>query len=99
MTQASLADTDGLTRMMDTADKTGSKDLARVAFAVATRRDDAAAGQLVQRYLAMFPEHKTVYEEYRQIPTEEQLARQRENLDRLVTVPDRARLVPRPRVG
>jgi hypothetical protein len=97
LAQASLADTDGLASMMGVAEQAGNKDLARVAFTVATRRDEPAAAEIASRYLTLVPEHRGFYAEWNAMPSEEQLSRQRDNIDRLISAPAREQLIPRPK--
>jgi hypothetical protein len=99
LTRAALASEEELRELIDMASFTGSKDIARVAFIVSAKR---GYGDLVNRYLNEIDGSsatRDLYEEWTQIPSAELLDRQRENLDRLVSVPSRPQLLPRVSVG
>ena len=97
LARAALATKEELEELMDMAAMTGNRELARIAFVAGERKGH---GEIVHRFLTeVDPNARSLYEEFLSIPSEEQLARQRQNLDRLIAAPDRDRLIPRPKAG
>jgi hypothetical protein len=87
-----LASEGELSAYLDVALQAGNKDLARAVFVAAERR---GSGDLMARYFdEIEPEARALYNEWSELPTEEALERQRENIERVVRPPDYDRLMP-----
>lgn len=92
-----LASEGELTAYLDVALQAGNKDLARAVFVAAERR---GSGDLMARYFdEVDPDARSLYAEWSELPTEEKLEQQRENIERVVQPPDYDRLIPTARVG
>jgi hypothetical protein len=85
-----------LTSRLALAIKTSNKELGRAVFAVA---DERGRGDLLNRYFSeVDPEAASVYEQWRALPSEEDLERQIENAERVIPEATEHQLMPRPRV-
>ena len=85
-----LASEGELTAYLDVAIQADNRGLARAVFVAAERR---GSGDLMVRYFdEIDPEARTLYAEWSELPTEEILERQRENIERVVQPPDYDRL-------
>jgi hypothetical protein len=85
-----LASEGELSAYLDVAIQAGNKDLARAAFVAAERK---GLGAILLRYFdEVDNEARALYNEWSELPTEEVLERQRENIERVVQPPDYDRL-------
>jgi hypothetical protein len=92
LSRAVLASEDELKDMFDIAALAGNEDLARAAFVAAERK---GFGNIVHRYFdEVDGEVRSVYAEWTELPPEETLERQVENITRVVQPPDYDRLMP-----
>ena len=81
-----------LAAFLDVAIQADNEDLARAVFVAAERR---GAGDVMARYFdAVDGEARSVYAEWVELPSQEVLGRQVENIDRVVQPPDYERLMP-----
>ncbi len=92
LARAATASEDELGSMLDIAAQAGNEDLARAVFVAAENR---GFGDLVGRYFdEVNHEGRALYGEWSELPSEEQLRLQRENIDRVIPRPDYDRLMP-----
>jgi hypothetical protein len=92
LSRAALASEDELAMLMDVAATTGNTELAKAAFVAADRR---GMGDLVARYFdEVDPDARGLYQEWHEIPPDEVLARQLDNVDRVISPP--RNLMPEP---
>jgi hypothetical protein len=85
-----LASDAELQAYLDVAIQADNRDLARAVFVAAERR---GSGGLMARYFdEVEPGARALYNEWSELPTEEVLERQRENIERVVQPPDYDRL-------
>ncbi len=97
LARAATASESELGSMLDIAAQAGSEDLARAVFVAAENR---GLGDLVGRYFdEVDHEARSLYGEWSELPSEEQLERQRENVERVIQPPDYDRLMPPARVN
>jgi hypothetical protein len=87
-----LASEGELAAYLDVAIQAANEDLARAVFVAAERK---GLGNLMARYFdEVNPEVRPLYAEWSELPTQEALERQRENIERVVRPPDYDRLMP-----
>ena len=87
-----FASDEDLATLMDRAVFTDNHELARAVFAEAAQR---GAGDLLHRYFnEVDSEARSAYAEWSELPSEEALERQVENITRVVQPPDYERLMP-----
>lgn len=92
LARAAVASEAELASMLDIAAQAGSEDLARAVFVAAENR---GLGNLTARYFdEVNHEGRSLYAEWSELPSEEQLERQGENIDHVVGPPDYDRLMP-----
>ena len=92
LARAVLASEDELKDMFDIAALAGNEDLARAAFVAAERK---GLGDLMHRFFDQVDGGaRHAYAEWSELPSEETLERQVENIDRVVQPPDYDRLMP-----
>ncbi len=92
-----LASEGELAAYLDVALQAGNEDLARAVFVAAERR---GSGDLMARYFdEVDPGARSLYAEWSEMPTQQKLEQQRENIERIVQPPDYDRLMPTARVG
>ncbi len=92
-----LASEGELASYLDVAIQAGNQDLARAVFVAAERK---GLGNLMARYFhEVNPDARSLYAEWSEVPTEDALERQRENIERVVQPPDYDRLMPPARVS
>jgi hypothetical protein len=90
--RVALASDEELARLMDRAALAESRELAQAVFMEASER---GAGDLMARYFdEVDSEARSLYAEWSELPTQERLERQVEEIERVVQPPDYERLMP-----
>jgi hypothetical protein len=90
LSRAALASDTELGVLMEVAAQTGNVELGRAAFVASEQR---GLGDLVHAFINRIdPSTRELYQEWTQLPTEEDLSRQVENVDRVVQPPSHDRL-------
>jgi hypothetical protein len=87
-----LASEEELAAYLDVAIQADNEDLARTVFVAAERKE---LGELLFRYFDdVNPEARALYQEWTKLPTQEDLERRRESIERIVRPPDYDWLIP-----
>ena len=95
--RVALASDEELARLMDRAALAESRELAQAVFMEASER---GGGDLMARYFdEVDSEARSLYAEWSEMPTQEALERQVQNIERVVEAPDYERLMPPARAG
>jgi hypothetical protein len=97
LAQVAVYSDEQLAAVFDTAVHTGRQDLAKAVFAEADKR---RLGGLVNRFFReVNPEAGNLYQEWRALPSEEELERQIQNAERVIPEATEHQLMPRPAVS
>jgi hypothetical protein len=92
LANAATADEEGLRAMLNIASQAGDEDLARAVFVAAESR---GLGDVMARYFdEVDSEARSFYAEFSELPTQERLERQVEEVEHVVQPPDYERLMP-----